>query len=308
MPPVRCRCRCAFGRVTRSASDATLPTLGADHRVDGVRIATWNVNSVGARLPRLNEWLELAQPDVLCLQETKCAAEAFPGEGAEALGYEVVAHGDGRWNGVAILSRVGVDDVALGFEGQPAYAPPVDEDDPALIGKPPAVEARAVGATCGPLRIWSLYVPNGRSLDSPHYPYKLEWLAALRDALAPEVKAARPFVVTGDFNIAPTDDDVWDPSAFIGSTHVTDAERKALAELRALGLDDVIPRAMKHDTPYTYWDYRAGMFHKNMGMRIDLVYASDPAAKAVKDAYVDRDARKGKGPSDHAPVVVDLDI
>jgi exodeoxyribonuclease-3 len=273
-----------------------------------MRVATWNVNSVGARLPRLNEWLELAHPDVLCLQETKCTTDAFPGEGAEALGYEVAAHGDGRWNGVAILSRIGLTDVAYGFPGQPAYAPPPDEDDPALIGKPPAVEARAIGATCGPLRIWSVYVPNGRSLDSPHYPYKLEWLAALREALAVELAVDRPFIVTGDFNIAPTDDDVWDPAKFIGSTHVTDAERKALAELRDLGLHDVIPRAMKYDTPYTYWDYRAGMFHKNEGMRIDLVYANEVVASAVKDAYVDRDARKGKGPSDHAPVVVDVDL
>ena len=273
-----------------------------------VRIATWNVNSVGARLPRLNEWLELAEPDVLCLQETKIADDSFPGEHAESLGYEIATNGDGRWNGVAILSRVGLSDVSRGFTGQPPYAPPPNEDDPALIGAPPMVEARAVGATCGPLRIWSLYVPNGRALDSPHYPYKLEWLAALRAALADEVAQPRPFVVTGDFNIAPNDTDVWDPAAFIGSTHVTDAERQALADLRALGLTDVIPRAMKHDTPYTYWDYRAGMFHKNMGMRIDLVYANDAAASAVKDAYVDRDARKGKGPSDHAPVVVDLGL
>lgn len=272
-----------------------------------MRIATWNVNSIGARLPRLEEWLDLAEPDVLCLQEIKCRGDAFPSEGAESRGYEVAANGDGRWNGVAILSRVGLADVELGFSGQPAYAPPPDEDDPALIGTPPAVEARAIGATCGPLRIWSVYVPNGRSLDSPHYPYKLEWLAALRDALAPEV-ARGPFVVTGDFNIAPSDADVWDPAAFAGSTHVTDAERAALADLRALGLTDVVPRAMKHDTPYTYWDYRAGMFHKNMGMRIDLVYASAAAAEKVRDAYVDRDARKGKGPSDHAPVVVDLDL
>jgi exodeoxyribonuclease-3 len=273
-----------------------------------VRIATWNVNSVGARLPRLNEWLELAQPDVLCLQETKIAGDAFPGEGAEALGYEVAANGDGRWNGVAILSRIGLDNVTKGFAGQPPYAPPPDEDDPALIGKPPAVEARAIGATCGPLRIWSLYVPNGRSLDSPHYPYKLEWLAALRDAISDDMKHDGPFGIVGDFNIAPTDTDVWNPSLFVGSTHVTDAERKALAALRDLGLNDVIPRAMKHDTPYTYWDYRAGMFHKNEGMRIDLVYLNDVAFKAVKDSYVDRDARKGKGPSDHAPVVVDLEL
>jgi exodeoxyribonuclease-3 len=273
-----------------------------------VRIATWNVNSVGARLPRLNEWLELATPDVLCLQETKCAGDAFPGEQAEALGYEIATNGDGRWNGVAILSRVGLDDVSRGFPGQPAYAPPPNEDDPALIGAPPMVEARAVGATCGGVRVWSVYVPNGRALDSPHYPYKLEWLAALKTALADEVKTHEAFVVTGDFNIAPTDADVWDPTAFIGSTHVTDAERHALAELRGLGLHDVVPRPMKHDTPFTYWDYRAGMFHKNMGMRIDLFYATAKVADAVKDAYIDRDARKGKGPSDHAPVVVDVDV
>ncbi|HEY6739956.1 MAG TPA: exodeoxyribonuclease III, partial [Actinopolymorphaceae bacterium] len=158
------------------------------------------------------------------------------------------------------------------------------------------------------LRVWSVYVPNGRTPDSPHYAYKLEWLAALRTALAPEVGSDRPFVVTGDFNIAPTDTDVWDPTAFVGSTHVTPRERQRLAELRALGLDDIVPRALKHDTPFTYWDYRAGMFHKNMGMRIDLVLANEAAAAARTDAYVDRNARKGKGPSDHAPVVVDLDL
>ncbi len=277
-------------------------------RLTFVRVATWNVNSVGARLPRLHEWLALAQPDVVCLQEIKCASDAFPGEGVETLGYAVAAHGEGRWNGVAILSRVGITDVAYGFTGQPPYAPPPDEGDTALVGKPPAVEARALGATCGPLRIWSLYVPNGRALDSPHYAYKLAWLAALRDAFAPEVAQPTPFVAVGDFNVAPTDADVWDPSVFVGSTHVTEAERAALAELRALGLEDVVPRALKYDTPYTYWDYRAGMFHKNQGMRIDLVYANRAAASAVTDAYVDREARKGKGPSDHAPVVVDLDL
>jgi exodeoxyribonuclease-3 len=273
-----------------------------------VRIATWNVNSVGARLPRLNEWLELAEPDVLCLQETKCAGDAFPGEGAEALGYEVAANGDGRWNGVAILSRVGLTDVSMGFPGQPPYAPPPDEDDPALVGKPPALEARAIGATCGPLRVWSLYVPNGRSLDSPHYPYKLEWLAAFRKAAEPDAAQHDNFVVMGDFNIAPTDADVWDPAVFVGSTHVTDAERAAYREIVDLGLVDLEARALKGDHPFTYWDYRAGSFHKGMGMRIDLVLASKAVAGAVTDAYVDRDARKGKGPSDHAPVVVDLSI
>lgn len=273
-----------------------------------MRVATWNVNSVAARLPRLHEWLDLAQPDVLCLQETKCAGDAFPGDGATERGYEVAAHGDGRWNGVAILSRVGLAQVAHDFPGQPGYAAPPDEDDPGLIQPLPVVEARAVGATCGGLRVWSVYVPNGRTPGSPHYAYKLQWLAALRDALAAEVATGDPFMVAGDFNVAPTDADVWDTAAFVGSTHVTEPERRALAELRDLGLDDVKPRPLKYDAPFTYWDYRAGMFPKNQGMRIDLVYANRAVAARVNDAYVDREARKGKGPSDHAPVVVDLDL
>ncbi|MEO6206072.1 MAG: exodeoxyribonuclease III [Mycobacteriales bacterium] len=259
-----------------------------------MRLATWNVNSVTARLPRLLPWLEETSPDVVALQETKTAS--FPSAEVEALGYEVAHNGDGRWNGSAILSRVGLSDVALSFPGQPGYA---NEDDALLTV--PVVEARAVGATCGGLRVWSLYVPNGRSVDHPHYTYKLAWLSALRDALASEVG---PLVVTGDFNIAPTDDDVWDISDFVGSTHVTAPERNALTALRDLGLRDVMPRALKYDTPFTYFDYRAGMFHKNKGMRIDLVYAS--AEVKVSDAYVDREARKGTGPSDHCPVVVDL--
>jgi exodeoxyribonuclease-3 len=276
-----------------------------------VRVATWNVNSIGARLPRLTEWLGSTRPDAVCLQETKCAEADFPFAAVEDLGYEVAAHGDGRWNGVAILSRVGLSDVTRGFDGQPGFAGDRTAGaEPALveIEPVPVLEARAVGATCGPLRLWSVYVPNGRTPDNAHYAYKLEWLAALREALTPEAGADRPFLVTGDFNVAPTDADVWDPKVFVGSTHVTAPEREALAALRALGLEDVVPRAMKYDTPYTYWDYRAGMFHKNMGMRIDLVYGNRAFASAVSDAYVDRDARKGKGPSDHAPVVVDLDL
>jgi exodeoxyribonuclease III len=276
-----------------------------------MRVATWNVNSVGARLPRLLDWLEHTRPDVLCLQETKCAELAFPAADVEELGYRVAAHGDGRWNGVAILSCVGLDEVARGFPGQPGFAADPDpQQEPTLVELPsePVVEARAIGATCGPLRVWSVYVPNGRTPDSAHYVYKLQWLAALREALTAEVSAERPFVLTGDFNVAPTDADVWDPTVFVGSTHVTDPERRVLADLRGLGLADVVPRAMKHDTPYTYWDYRAGMFHKNLGMRIDLVYATEAVATRVRDAYVDRDARKGKGPSDHAPVVVDVDL
>jgi len=268
-----------------------------------VRLATWNVNSVGARLPRLLPWLEECAPDVVALQETKCADAAFPHGQVEALGYEVAHNGDGRWNGVAVLSRVGLDDVALAFAGQPAWAPPAEEG--VLLPPAPVVEPRAVGATCGGVRVWSLYVPNGRSLDSPHYTYKLAWLAALRDALAPEV-AAGPCVVTGDVNVAPTDEDLWDPSLFVGSTHVTPAERSAVRALLDLGLVDVRARPGKGDRAYTYWDYRAGMFHKDLGMRIDLVLAS-PSLR-VQDAWVDREARKGKGPSDHAPVVVDLDL
>ena len=256
-----------------------------------MRFATWNVNSVKARLPRLLDWLDTTKPDVLCLQETKVAADGFPtGEVAE-LGYETAAYGQGRWNGVAVLSRIGLDDVRRGFPGEPGY---------------PGPEARAVSATCGGVRFMSVYVPNGRTPEDPHYTYKLSWLAALRTALAADV-AAGPLVVAGDFNVAPTDDDVWDVRVFAGSTHVTPPERAALAEIRELGLRDVVARPLKGDRPFTYWDYRAGMFHQNKGMRIDLVYATPSVADRVTDAVVDREARKGKGPSDHAPIVVDLD-
>jgi exodeoxyribonuclease III len=256
-----------------------------------MRLATWNVNSVVARLPRLVDWLASASPDVLCLQETKIADDAFPRAEVEALGYEVALYGEGRWNGVAIISRVGVADVARGFDGEPGF---------------PGPEARAMSATCGGLRVWSLYVPNGRALDSDHYPYKLSWLAALRLALLASQATSGPLVVCGDFNIAPSDDDVWDPAAFIGSTHVSVPEREALAALISLGLDDVRPRAFK-GRPFTYWDYRAGNFHKGFGMRIDLVLLDHPLTSTVTDAYIDRDARKGTLPSDHAPLVVDLD-
>ncbi|MGV9380042.1 exodeoxyribonuclease III [Nonomuraea sp. NPDC003707] len=257
-----------------------------------MRLATWNVNSVKARLPRLLEWLAEAKPDILCLQETKCSAQAFPTAEVAELGYAAAAHGDGRWNGVALLSRVGLDDVILGFPGELNGVEAV------------APEARAIAATCAGLRVWSLYAPNGRTVDSPHYAYKLAWFAALRDALAAET--AMPLAVCGDYNVAPTDADVWDPALFVGATHVTPAERRALADLRALGLHDVVPTPMKGPHPFTYWDYRAGMFHQNQGMRIDLVYASADVAGRVRSAYVDREARKGKGPSDHAPIVVDL--
>jgi exodeoxyribonuclease-3 len=259
-----------------------------------VRIATWNVNSVTARLPRLLDWLGTAEPDVLCLQEIKTNDEQFPHEQVAALGYESAIHGTGRWNGVGILSRVGIADVVRGLRDEPGYTP---ED--AMFE---ATEPRAMGATCGGVRVWTVYVPNGREIGHPHYDYKLAWLDALQNTVSAELTDR--FLVLGDFNIAPTDADVWDPAAVHGATHISAPERAKLADLRALGLRDVVPRALKYDTPYTYWDYRAGMFHKNKGMRIDLVYAS--AAISVSDAYVDRNARKGTLPSDHAPVVVDL--
>ena len=256
-----------------------------------MRLATWNVNSVTARLPRLLDWLDGTKPDVLCLQEIKVAEAAFPTAEVGELGYQAAVYGTGRWNGVAILSRTELDDVRRGFPGEPGFPEP---------------EARAVSATCQGCRIWSVYVPNGRALDSPHLQYKLDWLAALRGALAAEADG-QPLAVCGDFNIAPSDDDVWDPAAFTDSTHVTPAERGALRELLGLGLTDIPPRALK-GRPFTYWDYRAGMFHQGFGMRIDLVLASAPLAAAVTDAYIDREARKGKSPSDHAPVVVDIDL
>ncbi len=250
-----------------------------------MRLATWNVNSIGARLPRLLPWLEETSPDVVALQETKCADGMFPYLPLQALGYEVAHAGDGRWNGVAVLSRVGLDDVSLSVSGHP--------------------EPRLASAQCGPVHVTSVYVPNGRALDDPHYAYKLEWFHALRqrlDAFDP----AQPLAVMGDFNVARTDQDVWDAAAFVGSTHVTPAERAAMDELEAWGLVDVEARPGKGDRAYTYFDYRAGMMHKNLGMRIDYVLATPSVV--VRDAYVDRAARKGKGASDHCPVVVDVEL
>ncbi|MFE6689219.1 exodeoxyribonuclease III [Streptomyces sp. NPDC057743] len=259
-----------------------------------MRIATWNVNSITARLPRLLAWLEQSGTDVLCVQETKCSDAQFPYEPLRELGYEAAVNADGRWNGVALLSRVGLEDVVKGLPGGPDYDG--------------AQEPRAVSATCGPARVWSVYVPNGREVDHAHYAYKLGWFEALKTAVAEDAAGDRPFAVLGDFNVAPTDEDVYDPAVFEGLTHVTPAERAALAALREAGLSDVVPRPLKYDRPYTFWDYRALAFPKNRGMRIDLVYANAPFAKAVSDAYVDREERKGKGASDHAPVVVDLDV
>ncbi len=257
-----------------------------------VRLVTWNVNSVKQRLPRLLPWLDERRPDVVCLQETKLTDDAFTELLSRELsdrGYEVALHGEASWNGVAILSRAGLDDVVQGLPGGPGFPHP---------------EARAVSATCGGIRVVSVYVPNGREPDSEHYRYKLEWLASLREMVAAGPEAT---VVCGDVNIAPADDDVFDPDAYIGQTHVTAPERAALAELQAVGLRDVVRDRWPDERVFTYWDYRAGMFHQDLGMRIDLVLASEPVATRVKAAWVDRQARKGKGPSDHAPVIVDLD-
>ena len=276
-----------------------------------MRLATWNVNSVKARLPRLLDWLADKQPDVVCLQEIKCTEAAFPADEVGELGYATAAYGDGRWNGVALLSRVGLADVTRGFAGDPGYAGEPEEGGDALFATPadgpPPHETRAIGATCDGVRVWSVYVPNGRTPDSPHYRYKLAWLAAFREVVVAELPNG-PFVVCGDFNVAPTDADVFDPKAFIGSTHVTPPERAAVAALLETGLHDIVPKPMKGNNPFTYWDYRAGLFHQDKGMRIDLVCASDAVAKGLSSAYIDREARKGKGPSDHAPVIVEFTI
>ncbi len=244
---------------------------------------------------RLLPWLDQRRPDVVCLQETKLPADAFDELVRPALterGYAVAHHGDGRWNGVAIASRVGLDDVVMGLRDEPINP----------VGVGPEPEARAVSATCAGLRISSVYVPNGRTPDDPHYRYKLEWLAALQATVAAGDPASS--VVCGDMNVAPSDEDVYDPAAYATSTHVTPPERDAL---KALGLRDVVRERWPDKRIFTYWDYRAGMFHQDLGMRIDLVLAGDEVAPRTRAAWVDRAARKGSAPSDHAPVIVDLD-
>jgi exodeoxyribonuclease-3 len=258
-----------------------------------VRIATWNVNSLTARLPRVEEWIGYAQPDVLCLQETKQADAAFPHGAFAALGYETAHHGDGRWNGVAIASRVGLADISTGLGS--------DADD--------AQGSRLVAADCGGVRVLSVYVPNGRSLDdSEHYPAKLAWLRRLRAFLEETSSPDRPVAVCGDFNVAPEDRDVWDPSKFVGATHVSPPEREALANLQAWGLVDVFRRLYDQDGLFSWWDYRAGSFHKHQGMRIDLILVTEMLARTATYGLIDRNARKGQKPSDHTPVLVDVTV
>jgi exodeoxyribonuclease III len=261
-----------------------------------VRLATWNVNSIRARADRVSDWLHRSDVDVLTVQETKCRADQFPHLVFEAAGYEVTHVGYSQWNGVAIASRIGLDDVQIGFPGMPQW------------GDPPVEEARAVAATCGGVRIWSLYVPNGRGLDDPHLAYKLDWLARLRDN-AHDWLAGDPaaqIALTGDWNVAPQDEDVWDMAAFAGKTHVSDTERAAFTAVVDTGYTDVVRPHAPGPGVYTYWDYQQLRFPRREGMRIDFVLASPGLAARVTGAHIDREARKGKGASDHAPVVVDL--
>lgn len=263
-----------------------------------MRIATWNVNSLRSRIDRVEAFLDRHDIDVLAVQETKAREEQLPLMGLQARGYEVAAAGTNQWNGVAIISRVGLEDVETGFPGQPGWAKE--------HGQPAEVESRAIGATCGGVRLWSLYVPNGRKPDDPHYVYKLDWYAALRDAARDWLD--QDAAIVGDWNVCPTDDDVFDVAQFKNSTHVTPAERAAFAAFLEEGWTDTVK---PHDAGYTYWDYYRQRFERNRGLRIDFVLGSPSLAARVTGAFVDRDERdpaQGTGaPSDHAPVVVDLD-
>jgi len=268
-----------------------------------MRIATWNVNSLKARLEKVTWWLDRAKPDVLLMQETKLTDADAPADVFKNVGYELAHHGEGRWNGVAIASRVGVGDVVANF-GEP-LRPPKTED---VGDDEPLAEARMVSAVCGGVRVVSLYAPNGRVVGSPFYLAKLAWFERLARWLADAADAKQPLVLGGDFNVAPTDDDVWDPAACHGGTHVSDAERAAFSRLCEWGLLDAYHRHHPQPGRYTWWDYRAGNFHKNFGMRIDHLLVTAPVAERVVWAEIDREARKGKPvPSDHAPLVIDLD-
>jgi exodeoxyribonuclease III len=258
-----------------------------------VRIATWNVNSLNARQPRVEEWLGYASPDVLCLQETKLSDDAFPALSFSGLGYESVHHGHNQWNGVAILSRVGISDVTTGFDD--ATVDPYEGD------------ARLLAATCGGVHVVSTYVPNGREVDTEFYERKLAWLGCLHDWLERTESPDRELALLGDFNVAPEDRDLWSPKAFVGATHVTEPERAAVARLRDWGLVDAFRQCYADDRLFTYWDYRRGDFHEHRGMRIDLALVTRPLAERITWSAVDRNARKGKLPSDHAPLLVDFE-
>jgi exodeoxyribonuclease III len=255
------------------------------------RFATWNVNSLKVRQDRVTQWLEDISPDIVCFQETKLADAAFPQLAFEALGYTAVHHGEGRWNGVAMLSRRGIDNVSFGFSD----------------GLEPDAEARLMTAACDGITIVNVYVPNGRVVGSEHYEYKLSWLQRLANHVDTVATPDAPVIIAGDFNVAPADADVYDPVAFEGETHVTEPERASVDALVGRGFRDVF-RLQHPDAPkvFSWWDYRRGDFHEGRGMRIDLVLASPPVAERVEWCIIDRNARKGKMPSDHAPVIVDL--
>jgi exodeoxyribonuclease-3 len=256
-----------------------------------MRIVSWNVNSIRSRRRAVTDLLERHQPDVLLLQETKCDDDIFPAGDLAALGYAVAHHGRDQWNGVAIASRVGLDDICRGFEDGPVA---------------PFDEPRLMSATCGGLRVHSVYVPNGRSLDDPHYLFKLDWLALLRRQLATDIAAGVPTVVGGDLNVAPTDEDIYDPSRWRHRTHASPPERAAVAALVELGLCDIVRQHHPGPGLYTWWSYRPGQFERNNGLRIDLFLVSaDVAARAVR-TWVDLDTRGEARPSDHAPLVLDL--
>ncbi len=265
-----------------------------------MRLATWNVNSIRARVGRVVDWLVRADVDVLAMQETKCADDQFPTLPFFEHGYEVVHCGFNQWNGVAIASRIGLDDVEVGFDGQPTWS-----DKEAIEAK---AEARALAATCAGVRVWSLYVPNGRSVGSPHYQYKLEWLAALRNTahkwLTDDPQAQ--IALVGDWNIAPTDDDVWSVEFYQGSTHVTEPERRAFNAIVDAQFADVVRPFTPGPGVFTYWDYTQLRFPKRQGMRIDFILGSPALAERITHAEIVREERKGKAPSDHAPVLVEL--
>ena len=262
-----------------------------------MRIATWNVNSIRSRIDRVMGWLERNDIDVLALQETKCREDQFPGLELSAMGYDYALFGLNQWNGVALISRVGLDDIATSFaDDQPHY------------GEPAALEARSIGATCDGVRVWSFYVPNGRAVDHPHYFYKLAWLERLRQA-AGDWLADNPqaqIALTGDWNVAPRDEDVWDMTRFEGHTHVSPRERAAFQAVLDAGYTDVVRPHTPGPGVYTYWDYKQLSFPKKKGLRIDFILASPALADRVHSAWIDREERKGKGASDHAPVVVEF--
>ncbi len=268
-----------------------------------MRIATWNVNSLKARLEKVRWWLERARPDVLLMQETKLGDNDAPVATFQELGYELAHHGEGRWNGVAIASRVGIAEVVVNFGEPLRRALTFDAGD-----DEPLAEARMIAATCGGVRVVSIYAPNGRVVGSPFYEAKLEWFARLGQWLATAASRSDALVIGGDFNVAPADDDVWDAQAAHGGTHVSKREREAFQRLLEWGLIDTYRAHHAEPGRFTWWDYQAGAFHKNYGMRIDHLIATPAVARRVVWAEIDREARKGKPiPSDHAPLVIDLD-